>query len=639
MLNKIRSSIGLQIVIVSTLAIALLTTVNVITSSIQQKRSGIALMEDETKAIALVAATSAQPALDFDSRDGVVQAVEGVLKLANFDFIIVKKKSNDTLYTSGFAKAPKEVQKPEALINTEEKTFTSGNSAIAIVPITSPQTREKIGEIVLGINTRLMDESVNRSISSLTLIGIIGAIVCTAAIFEFMRRIIRSIRQLQAAAQKVSQGDLNQSVHSNASHEMGRLSHDFNMMVERLRKSKEETDNLLQQTAEQNKAIEAAARKSKEEEEYLKRQVRRISVVLEAMYNNDLSHQLEVERDDSVGKLITVLNTTILGLRRMIAQIGQTSARVARSFEHIAAASGEVATRSSQQAQQTNEVASAIEQMTVTIAKTAQNINQTTKLANETVKVAQTGQSTVLNTVEGMKRIANIVTETTDMIDKLGSSSAQIGEIVQVIEEIADQTNLLALNAAIEAARAGEAGRGFAVVADEVRKLAERTQKATKEISRTIRQIQLDTETTVESAQTGAEQVRNGINLAEHAGKALETIVSSIRNVGDMIYQVAAAAEQQSVTAEHISKNIDMISGVTNTNLRIVEGVANDTKELNNEVGEMLNTVEQFYLGEDMESLYAAAIADGSLERFRTEQSKMLSSPAAPNDADTTTLH
>ncbi len=608
MFNQIRSSIGLQIAIVSTLAIALLTTVNVITSSFQQRQAGTALMEDEAKAIATIAATSVQPAVDFENRDGVATAAEGVLRLPTFDFIVVKKKSNDTLYTSNFDKVPKELQKFEGLIDKDDKAFTVGSNAIAIVPISSPQTKEKIGEVVIGINTRVMDVSVARSFNSLTLIGVIGAIFCTAVIYVFIRRIVRSIRALQSAAQKVSEGDLTQFVNNQASHEVGKLSRAFNIMVDRIRQSKEETDKLLHQTAEQNKAIEAAAKKSRDEEEYLKRQVNRISVVLEAMYNNDLSHQLDVERDDAVGKLVTVLNTTILGLRRMIAQIGQTSARVARSFEHISNASSEVAKRSSQQANQTNEVASAIEEMTATIAETAQNIHQTTKLSNETIKVAQTGQATVMSTVDGMKRIAKIVTETTDTIDNLGKSSAQIGEVVQVIEEIADQTNLLALNAAIEAARAGEAGRGFAVVADEVRKLAERTQKATKEIGKTIRQIQTDTETAVEAAQTGSEQVRSGIQLAENAGKALETIVASIRNVGDMIYQVAAAAEEQSVTAEHISKNIEMISSVTNSNLQIVQGVAKDTHELNNEVGDMLNTVEQFYLGDDMDSLYVNSI-------------------------------
>ncbi|MCS6808108.1 MAG: HAMP domain-containing methyl-accepting chemotaxis protein [Candidatus Kapabacteria bacterium] len=445
-----------------------------------------------------------------------------------------------------------------------------------------------------------MSESVAQSVRALTIIGIVGAIVCSLVIFLFVRRVVAAIRRLSTAAQKVSEGDLKQHVENNSLNEVGELSRAFNIMVGRIRQSQEETYMLLQQTAEQNEKIEEAARHAQQEQEYLKNQVNRISIVLEAMYNNDLSHQLDIHRNDDVGKLISVLNTTILGLRRMIAQIGATSSRVARSFEQIANASAEMAERSLQQARQTDEVVSSIEEITSTINETAHNINKTTQLANDTIKIAKSGQETVMGAVEGMRRIAEIVTETTQMIDKLGTSSAQIGEIVQVIEEIADQTNLLALNAAIEAARAGEAGRGFAVVADEVRKLAERTQKATKEISKTIRTIQQDTSTAVEVAQAGAEQVRSGIDLAENAGQALETIVSSIRKVGDMIYQVAAAAEEQSVTAEHISRNIDSISQVTNKNLQIVQAVAKDTRELNSEVREMLNTIEQFYLGEDM---------------------------------------
>jgi methyl-accepting chemotaxis protein len=601
MLKLIRSSIGWQIALFSTLAISILTTVNVFTSSIQQRRSGSVLMEDETKAIALVASTSAVPGLDFDNRQSVADAVEGVLQLPNFSFIIVKKKNGDSIYASGYEKCPPQYQELKPLIENTETSFTTGADAIAIVPIIS-KTKEKIGEVVLGINTRTMNESVASGVGTLTLIGVLGAIVCSLVIFLFVRRVANAIGLLRNAAQKVSDGDLTQRVENTSLNEAGELSRAFNLMVQRIRTSKEETDNLLQQTAEQNSTIEAAATQSHSEQEYLKHQVSRISIVLEAMYNNDLSHQLEIHRKDDVGKLISVLNTTIIGLRRMIAQIGQTSSRVAKSFEQIANASGQMANRSVQQARQTDEVAASIEQMTATINETAQNINQTTQLANQTIKTAKNGQETVMGTVEGMRRIAEIVTETTEMIDKLGTSSAQIGEIVQVIEEIADQTNLLALNAAIEAARAGEAGRGFAVVADEVRKLAERTQKATKEISKTIRQIQQDTATAVEAAQSGAEEVRSGIQLAENAGKALETIVSSIRNVGDMIYQVAAAAEEQSVTAEHISKNIEAISQVTNTNLQIVQGVAKDTRELNGEVGEMLGTIEQFYLGDDMRS-------------------------------------
>ncbi len=610
MVKLIRSSIGWQIALVATLAIAVLTAFNVVTSSIQQRKSGSALMEDETKAIALIAATSAVPGLDFDNRQSVADAVEGVLQLPNFSFIIVKKKAGDSIYASGFEKCPSQYRELKPLIENTETAFSSGGDAVAIVPIMS-KTKEKIGEVVLGINTKTMTESVTRSVGALSIIGIGGAVLCSLVIFVYVRRVVAAIRRLGNAAQKVSEGDLKQSVENKSLNEVGELSRAFNVMVGRIRQSQEDTYILLQQTAEQNEKIEEAANHARDEQEYLKNQVSRISIVLEAMYNNDLSHQLDIHRKDDVGKLISVLNTTILGLRRMIAQIGATSSRVARSFEQIANASGEMAERSVQQARQTDEVVSSIEQMTATINETAQNINRTTQLANDTIKIAKSGQETVIGTVEGMRRIAEIVTETTQMIDKLGTSSAQIGEIVQVIEEIADQTNLLALNAAIEAARAGEAGRGFAVVADEVRKLAERTQKATKEISKTIRTIQQDTSTAVEAAQSGAEQVRSGIDLAENAGKALETIVSSIRKVGDMVYQVAAAAEEQSVTAEHISRNIDAISQVTNTNLQIVQNVAKDTRELNGEVGEMLGTIEQFYLGDDMHATTQGSLASG----------------------------
>lgn len=618
MVKLIRSSIRWQIALVATLAIAVLTAFNVGTSSFQQRKSGSVLMEDETKAIALIAATSAVPGLDFDNRQSVSDAVEGVLQLPNFSFIIVKKKAGDSIYASGFEKCPAQYRELKPLIENTETAFSSGGDAVAIVPIMS-KTKEKIGEVVLGINTKTMTESVTRSVGALALIGIAGAIACSLIILFFVQRIVAGIRKLSNAAQKVSEGDLKQSVENASLNEVGDLSRAFNIMVGRIRQSQEDTYLLLQQTAEQNQKIEEAAKNAHEEQEYLKHQVSRISIVLEAMYNNDLSHQLDVHRNDDVGKLVSVLNTTILGLRRMIAQIGATSSRVARSFEQIANASGEMADRSVQQARQTDEVVASIEQMTATINETAQNINKTTQLANDTIKIAKSGQETVIGTVEGMRRIAEIVTETTQMIDKLGTSSAQIGEIVQVIEEIADQTNLLALNAAIEAARAGEAGRGFAVVADEVRKLAERTQKATKEISKTIRTIQQDTSTAVEAAQSGAEQVRSGIDLAENAGKALETIVSSIRKVGDMIYQVAAAAEEQSVTAEHISRNIDAISQVTNTNLQIVQNVAKDTRELNGEVGDMLGTIEQFYLGEDM---HATNYQDTT--HLQSAQSKLL---------------
>ncbi|MCL6097096.1 MAG: methyl-accepting chemotaxis protein, partial [Bacteroidetes bacterium] len=179
-------------------------------------------------------------------------------------------------------------------------------------------------------------------------------------------------------------------------------------------------------------------------------------------------------------------------------------------------------------------------------------------------------------------------------------SSNEIGEIVQVIDDIADQTNLLALNAAIEAARAGEQGRGFAVVADEVRKLAERTTKATKEIATMIRQIQKDTEGAVVSMNEGTTEVEKGKVLADKAGHALKQIISGAEEVVDISTQVAAASEEQSSAAEQISRNIESISSVTNQSASGVQQIARAAEDLNRMTVNLQDLIARFKLAEGL---------------------------------------
>jgi methyl-accepting chemotaxis protein len=180
-----------------------------------------------------------------------------------------------------------------------------------------------------------------------------------------------------------------------------------------------------------------------------------------------------------------------------------------------------------------------------------------------------------------MKKIAEVVKRSAETVQALGKSSDQIGEIIGVIDDIADQTNLLALNAAIEAARAGEQGRGFAVVADEVRKLAERTTKATKEIASMIKTIQNDTAGAVESMKEGTKKVDEGIRLSDRAGASLDEIVEISQQVTDMIAQIAAASEEQSSASEQISKNVEAISNVTGETASGVQQVARAAEDLN----------------------------------------------------------
>ncbi|MBI2419121.1 MAG: methyl-accepting chemotaxis protein [Ignavibacteriales bacterium] len=232
--------------------------------------------------------------------------------------------------------------------------------------------------------------------------------------------------------------------------------------------------------------------------------------------------------------------------------------------------------------------------MTKTIFETSKSTNQASETAKNSGKRAAEGGKVVQQTIEGMNRISQVVNHSANTVFQLGQNSEKIGEIIQVIDDIADQTNLLALNAAIEAARAGEQGRGFAVVADEVRKLAERTTKATKEIALMIKQIQSDTSQAVASMKEGTIEVENGKKLANQAGSVLAEIVHGADLVSDVVSQVAAASEEQSATAEEIGKNIESMSLVMQETAQGVQQIAQAAEGLNRLTEGLENLIAQF---------------------------------------------
>ena len=310
----------------------------------------------------------------------------------------------------------------------------------------------------------------------------------------------------------------------------------------------------------------------------------------------DMTVQVDYVGKDEIGNLAESFRTMIHNLRQTLHDVQEAASAVASASSEISSSTEEMAAGTQEQTSQAGEVASAVEQMTKTIVTNSRNASDTAEAAKHAKTAAETGGAVVEETVKGIDRIAAVVNQSADTVRTLGNSSDQIGEIIGVIDDIADQTNLLALNAAIEAARAGEQGRGFAVVADEVRKLAERTTTATKEIAAMIKQIQTETIGAVSSMEEGTREVERGKELADKAGKSLREIVQVSQKVTDMVSQIAAASEEQSSASEQIAKNVEAISAVTGQTASGTQQVARAAEDLNRLTENLQNYIARFKL-------------------------------------------
>lgn len=333
----------------------------------------------------------------------------------------------------------------------------------------------------------------------------------------------------------------------------------------------------------------------KEVQNYLKRSTASLLSEMEKFAEGDLTvNVIPEKKEDEIAKLYYGFNKAAEKINAMILNVIEAVQATASASSQISSSTEEMAAGSQEQSQQADEVASAVEEMTKTILETTNNAGKAAEVSNNYGNIAKEGGQVVNETINGMNRISDVVKKSAGTVQQLGRNSEQIGEIVQVIDDIADQTNLLALNAAIEAARAGEQGRGFAVVADEVRKLAERTTKATKEIATMIKQIQRDTEEAVVAMQQGTDEVEKGKRLADKAGDSLREIISGADSVVEIITQVAAASEQQSATSEQISKNIEAISSVTQQSAAGVQQIARAAEDLNRLTNNLENLISKF---------------------------------------------
>jgi methyl-accepting chemotaxis protein len=310
----------------------------------------------------------------------------------------------------------------------------------------------------------------------------------------------------------------------------------------------------------------------------------------------NLTSRIDIKSNDEMGELARYFNQFIEKLQGIISNVAQNTTLVSSAAKHLMATADKIATGAEKVAVQASTVATAGEEMSSTSGEIAQSCQMAAEGSNHASSAANAGADVVEGTVRVMAQIASRVQATAKTVESLGSRSDQIGDIVATIQDIADQTNLLALNAAIEAARAGEQGRGFAVVADEVRALAERTTKATREISEMIKAIQTETKGAVTAMEEGVREVETGTAEAGKSGQALHEILEQVNAVTLQIRQVATAAEQQTATTSEISSNIYQITEVVQETARGAQESASAAGQLARTAEELQRLVGQFKL-------------------------------------------
>ena len=300
--------------------------------------------------------------------------------------------------------------------------------------------------------------------------------------------------------------------------------------------------------------------------------------------------------ENFTGAIADSINFAIDQMRGLVSNINSLSVQVVKAAEDSRGIAGELASSSENQAKEIGAASTSINDMAVSIDHVSSNAAESAAVAERAVEIANNGAHVVQDTIHGMDNIRSQIQETSKRIKRLGESSQEIGDIVSLINDIADQTNILSLNAAIQASMAGDAGRGFAVVADEVQRFAERSSAATKQIAALVKTIQTDTNEAVISMEQTTAEVVDGARRAQDAGVALEEIEGVSTSLAELIQNISNAARQQAVTAGTVSNTMNVIQQITSHTAESTDSTATSISDLAQMANQMRSSVEGFKL-------------------------------------------
>ena len=451
-----------------------------------------------------------------------------------------------------------------------------------ITDIGMPMAGGKIGTVRVGMDRAIINEAATAAGRELLLLfGGVAALVLIGGVL-LADRIARPVTQLVQAAQRVGQGDLSETVPVRSRDEIGALGQAFNEAIVRLRS---------QVQTESERDDERRRR-----EELQENIIKFLDTAMEVS-QGDLTKRGEVT-SDVLGNVVDAINLMVAEIAAIIADVRVAAMQVSVSANQMTGSTGRMAQGAQDQAREAARVASAVSALTQLVRQVAESAQSSAAAAREALDAAQRGDAAVRDSLQGMQRIRGEVQAISKKIKSLGDRSMEISEIVNTIEDIASQTNLVALNAAIEAAGAGEAGLRFAVVADEVRKLAERSAKATKDIAVLIKNVQTDTQEAVVVMEQGTQEVESGYRVTVQAGESLKAIAEVSRRSADLAASISDATQQQVRGAENVTQAMQAIQEVAGQTEKGVLEARRTVDELAQLAEELTASLARFKLAE-----------------------------------------